>query len=142
MQKANFTQVADGTINHLPQRWARRCRGRRSRESMTRSWSGSLGRWSMPVPSGDYPARWWRRAETSDTRATKITHDRHHRKKPCQPNDFGDQPRERFKGSNIDERCFNGLEQLRGIAMRLENLARNYCAAPLLGATLIWTKTD
>lgn len=66
----------------------------------------------------------------------------HRRKKPGRPIDFGDDQKERYKGRNVVERCFNRLKQWRGIAMRSDKLARNYRAAIYLSATLIWIKTD
>lgn len=66
----------------------------------------------------------------------------HRRKKPGRPIDFGDQQQERYRGRNVVERCFNRLEQWRGIAMRSDKLARNYRAGICLSATLIWIKTD
>lgn len=50
--------------------------------------------------------------------------------------------KERYKGRNVVERCFNRLKQWRGIAMRSDKLARNYRAAVSLAAALIWIKTD
>ncbi len=35
----------------------------------------------------------------------------HRRKKPGKPIDFGDQQKERYKGCNVVERCFNKLKQ-------------------------------
>nr|WP_200934392.1 IS5 family transposase [Microbacterium sp. Leaf347] len=66
----------------------------------------------------------------------------HRRKKPGRPIDFGTDQRERYKGRNVVERCFNRLKQWRGIAMRSDKLARNYRAAICLSSTLIWIKTD
>jgi len=43
------------------------------------------------------------------------------------PIDFGDQQRDRYRGRNV-ERCFNKLQQWRGIAMRSGKTARNYHA--------------
>ncbi|WAM20099.1 hypothetical protein OYT95_39145 (plasmid) [Rhodococcus sp. JS3073] len=55
---------------------------------------------------------------------------------------FGDEQKERHKGRNVVERCFNKLKQWRGIAMRSDKTARAYRAAITLAATLIWIKTD
>ncbi len=66
----------------------------------------------------------------------------HRRKKPGRPIDFGDQQKERYKGRNVVERCFNKLKQWRGIAMRSDKLLRSYRAAVSLAATLIWIKSD
>ncbi len=66
----------------------------------------------------------------------------HRRKKQGRPIDFGAEQKERYKGRNVVERCFNKLKQWRGIAMRSDKLARNYRAAICLAATLIWIKTD
>ncbi len=70
------------------------------------------------------------------------TRSRHRRKKPGRPIAFGDKQKERYKGRNVVERCFNRLKQWRGIAMRSDKLARNYRAAVSLAAALIWIKTD
>lgn len=42
----------------------------------------------------------------------------------------------------VVERCFNRLEQWRGLAMRSDKLLRSYRAAVSLAATLIWIKSD
>ena len=55
-----------------------------------------------------------------------------------QPIDFGREQRERYKGRNVVERCFNKLKQWRGIAMRSDKTARNYHSALCLAATLQW----
>ena len=57
---------------------------------------------------------------------------------PGRPIDFGDEQRERCKGRNVVERCFNKLKNCRGIAMRSDKTARNYHAALCLAATLQW----
>jgi transposase len=44
------------------------------------------------------------------------------------PIDSGDQQRQRYKGRNVVERCFNKLKQWRGIAMRSDKTARSYHA--------------
>ncbi|WP_397518023.1 transposase [Rhodococcus oxybenzonivorans] len=66
----------------------------------------------------------------------------HGRKKPGRPIEFGDEHKERYRGRNVVERCFNKLEQWRGIAMRSDKTARAYRAAITLAATLICIKTD
>ena len=58
--------------------------------------------------------------------------------KPGRPIDFGDEQRERYRGRNVVERCFNKLKQWRGIAMRSDKTARNYHAGLCLAATLHW----
>ena len=40
------------------------------------------------------------------------------------------------------ERCFNRLEQWRGIAMRSDKLLRSYRAAVSLAGTLIWISSN
>jgi transposase len=65
----------------------------------------------------------------------------HRRKRPGRPIDFGQAQRERYKGRNVVERCFNKLKQWRGIAMRTDKLAHHYRAAITLAATLIWLRT-
>ena len=66
----------------------------------------------------------------------------HRREKPGRPVDLGDQQRERHQGRAVVERCFNRLEQWRGIAMRSDELLRSYRAAVSLAATLIWIRSD
>jgi len=66
----------------------------------------------------------------------------HRKKKPGRPIDFGEEQKQRYRGRNVVERCFNRLEQWRGIAMRTDKLARNYRAAICLSATPIWITTD
>ena len=65
----------------------------------------------------------------------------HRRKKSGRPIDFGDAQRERYKGRNVVERCFNKLKQWRGIAMRSDKYARYYHAGICLAATLDWLRT-
>jgi transposase len=80
------------------------------------------------------------RHRSDDSRAGRP--DRAPRKKPGRPIDFGDQQKERYKGRNVVERCFNRLKQWRGTAMRSDKLLRSYRAAVSLAATLIWIKSD
>lgn len=60
------------------------------------------------------------------------------RKRRGRPIDLGDQQRIHYRGRNVVERCFNKLNQWRGIAMRSDKLARNYHAGLCLAATLHW----
>ncbi len=62
----------------------------------------------------------------------------HRRRRPGRPIDFGPDQRERYRGRNVVERCFNKLKQWRGIAMRSDKTARNYHAGICLAATLHW----
>ena len=64
------------------------------------------------------------------------------RKKPGRPIDFGREQKTRYRGRNVVERCFNKLQQCRGMAMRTDKTARSYRAAISLSVTLIWIKTD
>jgi transposase len=63
------------------------------------------------------------------------------RKKPGRPIDFGAKQKDSCRGRNVVERCFNELQQWRGIAMRSDKTARNYHAALCLAATLHWLNT-
>jgi transposase len=94
------------------------------------------------TPAAPAPARAWLRerdiATTIPEREDQIAH---RRKKPGRPIDFGPDQRERYKGRNVVERCFNRLKQWRGIAMRSDKTARNYHAALCLAATLHWLGT-
>jgi transposase len=93
-----------------------------------------------------YPSRknraWLRGRGTAATIPERDDQIAHRRKKPGRPIDFGDQQKERYKGRNVVERCFNRLKQWRGIAMRSDKLPRSYRAAVSLAATLIWIKSD
>ena len=92
-----------------------------------------------------YPSKanraWLRRhgiAATIPERADQITH---RRRRPGRPIDFGEDQRQRYRGRNVVERCFNRLKQWRGIAMRSDKYARNYHAGLCLAATLHWLTT-
>ncbi|WP_422386677.1 IS5 family transposase [Agromyces atrinae] len=93
-----------------------------------------------------YPSRanraWLRDRRIAATIPERDDQIAHRRKKPGRPIAFGDKQKERYKGRNVVERCFNRLKQWRGIAMRSDKLARNYRAAVSLAAALIWIKTD
>lgn len=65
----------------------------------------------------------------------------HRRKRPGRPIDFGDEQRERYRGRNVVERCFNRLKQWRGLAMRSDKTARNHHSGQCLAATLHWVQT-
>ena len=60
------------------------------------------------------------------------------RKRPGRPIDFGDDQRERYKGRNVVERCFNFVKQWRGLASRYDKTARSYAAGICLSAALQW----
>ena len=62
----------------------------------------------------------------------------HRRKRPGRPTDFGDEQRERYKGRNVVERCFNFVKQWRGLASRYDKTARSYAAGICLSAALQW----
>nr|WP_259608193.1 MULTISPECIES: IS5 family transposase [Microbacterium] len=62
----------------------------------------------------------------------------HRRKRPGRPIDFGDEQRERYKGRNVVERCFNFVKQWRGLASRYDKTARSYAAGICLSAALQW----
>ncbi len=93
-----------------------------------------------------YPSKknraWLRERKIAATIPERDDQIAHRRRKPGRPIDFGEAPQERYKGRNVVERCFNKLEQWRGIAMRSDKTARVYRAAIALAATLIWIKTD
>jgi len=65
----------------------------------------------------------------------------HRRRRPGRPIVWDDHQRDRYKGRNVVERCFNRLKHWRGIAMRTDKTARNYHAALCLAATLTWLNT-
>lgn len=62
----------------------------------------------------------------------------HRRKRPGRPIGFGDDQRERYKGRNVVERCFNFVKQWRGLASRYDKTARSYAAGICLSAALQW----
>ena len=77
-------------------------------------------------------------AATILERADQIAH---RRRCPGRPIDFAEDQRQRYRGRNVVERCFNRLKQWRGIAMRSDKYARNYHAGLCLAATLHWLTT-
>ncbi len=81
---------------------------------------------------------WLRERDIAATIPERDDQIAHRRKKPGRPIDFGHEQRERYKGRNVVEHCFNKLKQWRGIAMRSDKTARNYHAALCLAATLQW----
>ena len=97
------------------------------------------------IADKSYPSKanraWLRRhgiAATIPERADQIAH---RRRRPGRPIDFGEDQRQRYRGRNVVERCFNRLKQWRGIAMRSDKDARNYHAGLSLAATLHWLTT-
>ena len=46
--------------------------------------------------------------------------------------------RERYRGRNVVERCFNRLKQFRGVATRFEKRAVNYRAMVVIASLMIW----
>jgi hypothetical protein len=93
------------------------------------------GRQGLPVQSEPGLATRTRHRDTIPERDDQIAHRRKRRGRPI---DFGDEQRERYRGRNVVERCFNKLKQWRGIAMRSDKTARNYHAGLCLAATLHW----
>lgn len=109
----------------------------------------------VPVPRGrprtrpdrvmadkGYPSRanraWLRERGIAATIPERDDQIAHRRKRRGRPIDFGHQQRQRYRGRNVVERCFNKLKQWRGIAMRSDKTARNYHAGLCLAATLHW----
>jgi len=92
-----------------------------------------------------YPSKanraWLRQHEIAATIPERDDQIAHRRKKPGRPIEFGPEQRERYRGRNVVERCFNRLKQWRGLAMRSDKTARNYHAALCLAATLHWLNT-
>ena len=108
--------------------------------------AGSAGRPRLRpdrvIADKGYPSRanraWLRRHSIAATIPERDDHIAHRRKKPGRPIDFGDEQRQRYRGRNVVERCFNRLKQWRGIAMRSDKTARHYHAGLCLAATLHW----
>ena len=46
--------------------------------------------------------------------------------------------RERYRGRNVVERCFNRLKQFRAVATRYDKRALNYRAMVVIASLLIW----
>ena len=92
-----------------------------------------------------YPSRtnraWLRARGISATIPERDDQIAHRRKRRGRPIDFGDEQRERYRGRNVVERCFNKLKQWRGIAMRSDKTARNHHSGQCLAATLHWVQT-
>jgi len=89
-----------------------------------------------------YPSRanraWLRDRDIATTIPERDDQIAHRRNKPGRPIDFGHAQKERYKGRNVVERCFNKLKQWRGIAMRSDKTARNYHSSRCFAATLQW----
>jgi transposase len=66
--------------------------------------------------------------ERSDQRARRA-------RRPGRPLAFD---RERYRGRNVVERCFNRLKQFRAVATRFEKRAVNYRAMVVIASLLIW----
>lgn len=92
-----------------------------------------------------YPSRanrsWLREHGIAATIPERDDQIAHRRRRPGRPIDFGEQQRERYKGRNTVERCFNKLKQWRGLATRTDKTARNYHSGLCLAATLHWAKS-
>lgn len=69
-----------------------------------------------------YPSRanraWLRERGIAATISERDDQIAHRRKRPGRPIDFSDEQQQRYRGRNVVERCFNKLEQWRGLAMR------------------------
>jgi transposase len=59
----------------------------------------------------------------------------HRARRPGRPLAFD---RERYRGRNVVERCFNRLKQYRAVATRFEKRAVNYRAMVVIASLLIW----
>lgn len=92
-----------------------------------------------------YPSRanraWLRERGIATTIPQRDDQIAHRRKRPGRPIDFGDEQRQRYRGRNVVERCFNKLKQWRGLAMRSDKTARNHHSGQCLAATLHWVQT-
>lgn len=92
-----------------------------------------------------YPSRanraWLRERGIATTIPERDDQIANRRKRPGRPIDFGDEQRQRYRGRNVVERCFNKLKQWRGLAMRSDKTARNHHSGQCLAATLHWVQT-
>ncbi|MGW8970881.1 transposase [Streptomyces platensis] len=92
-----------------------------------------------------YPSRanraWLRERGIATTIPERDDQIAHRRKRPGRPIDFGDEQRQRYRGRNLVERCFNKLKPWRGLAMRSDKTARNHHSGQCLAATLHWAQT-
>ncbi|HEY3734219.1 MAG TPA: transposase [Streptosporangiaceae bacterium] len=86
-----------------------------------------------------YPSKanraWLRQHDIAATIPERDDQIAHRRKKPGRPIDFGPGQKERYKGRNVVERCFNKLKQWRGIAMRSDKTAAASTPSPSTGST-------
>lgn len=91
-------------------------------------------------PTRDTPSKtnreWLRERGIKATIPERRDSIEHRRKKRGRPIDFGDVQRERYRGRNVVEWCFNRLKQWRGIAARSDKTTRSYHAGIYLAATL------
>ncbi|WP_455753819.1 transposase [Streptomyces decoyicus] len=92
-----------------------------------------------------YPSRanraWLRERGIATTIPERDAQIAHRRKRPGRPIDRGDEHRQRYRGRNVVERCFNKLKQWRGLAMRSDKTARNHHSGQCLAAALHWVQT-
>ncbi|MFJ9469776.1 IS5 family transposase [Streptomyces caniferus] len=97
-----------------------------------------------PLADKGYPSRanraWLRERGIATTIPERDDQIAHRRKRPGRPIDFGDGQRQRYRGRNVVERCFNELTQWRGLAMRSDKTARNHHSGQYLAATPHWVQ--
>ena len=91
-----------------------------------------------------YPSKanrtWLRRHGIATTIPERDDQIAHRRKKPGRPIDFGEAQRERYKGRNVVERCFNKLKHFRRFATRYDRRTTHYLAFVHLAAAMIWLR--
>jgi transposase len=94
-----------------------------------------------------YPSRanraWLRERGIATTIPERDDQIAHRRKRPGRPIDCGDEQRQRqrYRGRNVVERCFNKLKQWRGIATRYDKTATNYRGGIQLASLMLWLTT-
>ena len=91
-----------------------------------------------------YPSKanrtWLRRHGIATTIPERDDQIAHRRKKPGRPIDFGEAQRERYKGRNVVERCFNKLKNARRVATRYDKTAESFLGFIDITSIRIWLR--
>ena len=91
-----------------------------------------------------YPSKanrtWLRRHGIATTIPERDDQIAHRRKKPGRPIDFGEAQRERYKGRNVVERCFNKLKNARRVATRYDKTAQSFLGFIDITSIRLWIR--